>query len=80
MDSAGEQWQPERFAVGDMVIDPGRPQWGVGRVVKDNTFRRSPTIGQRLTIDWPGRGVVSVFTAMRVLRRAVADSEANTSP
>lgn len=62
-------WQPEWFVVGDTVVDPGRPQWGVGRVVEDRTFARSPTIGQRLLIDWAGRGLVSIFTAERVLHR-----------
>jgi hypothetical protein len=63
-------WQPERFEVGDLVIDPGRPRWGVGRVVEDRTFACSPTVGQRLVIEWAGRGLVSVFTAQRMLRRA----------
>lgn len=60
-------WQPQRFTVGDAVTDPGRPGWGVGRVVEDETRARSPTAGQRLVIDWAGRGRVSVFTAMRPL-------------
>lgn len=70
-------WQPERFAVGDAVTDPGRPGWGVGRVVADRTFARSPTIGQRLLIDWAGRGLVSVLMATRPLAR-VADREVTT--
>lgn len=63
-------WQPERFAVGDAVVDPNRPGWGVGRVVEDTTFARSPTAGQRLVVEWAGRGRVSVLTATRPLRRA----------
>jgi len=62
-------WQPERFAVGDWVLDPARPQWGVGRVTEDRTFARSPTVGQRLVIEWAGRGLVSVLTARRAMRR-----------
>jgi hypothetical protein len=63
-------WEPERFAVGDTVVDPDRPLWGIGRVVEDRTFARSPTVGQRLVVEWAGRGLVSVFTAQRVLRRS----------
>ncbi len=69
-------WEPERFAVGDAVVDPGRPQWGVGRVVEDRTFARSPTVGQRLVIEWVGHGLVSVFTAQRVLRPSPAAPDA----
>jgi hypothetical protein len=65
-------WEPERFAVGDLVVDSKRPEWGVGRVVEDRTFQRSPTKGQRLTIEWKGRGRIMVFTAMRNLRPAPA--------
>ena len=68
-------WEPERFAVGDAVTDPERPQWGIGRVVEDRTFARSPTVGQRLVVEWAGRGLVSVFTAQRALRRAPDMSE-----
>ena len=63
-------WDPERFAVGDLVIDPERPQWGIGRVIEDRTRARSPTIGQRLTVEWTGRGRVMIFTATRSLRLA----------
>ncbi|MBX9582092.1 MAG: DUF3553 domain-containing protein [Gemmataceae bacterium] len=65
-------WQPERFAVGDAVTDPDRPGWGVGRVVEDRTVARSPTTGQRLLVEWAGRGRVSVLTATRPLRRVSA--------
>ena len=62
-------WEPTRFTVGDEVADPQRPNWGVGRVIEDRTFRRSPTAGQRLLVEWSGRGLTTVFTALRVLER-----------
>jgi hypothetical protein len=68
-ESAVRRWEPERFAVGDLVVDPGHPTWGIGRVIEDRNFARSPTVGQRLVIQWSGRGIVSVFTALRVLQR-----------
>ena len=73
-------WEPERFAVGDAVVDPGRPRWGVGRVVEDRTFARSPTVGQRLLIEWAGRGLVSVLTAQRVLRSAPPPEAPDAEP
>ena len=67
--------QPERFSVGDEVVDADRPQWGIGRVVEDSTRARSPSKGQRLTIEWEGRGRVMVFTALRALRPATEAEE-----
>jgi hypothetical protein len=66
-------WQPERFNVGDLVIDPNVSEWGIGRVVKDQTYARSPTCGQRIIVDFPGRGLVMVFTAIRILRKVNSD-------
>ena len=63
-------WEPERFAVGDRVIDPDRPKWGVGVVVADISAPCWPGVGQWLTVEWAGRGLVSAFTAKRPLRRA----------
>jgi hypothetical protein len=62
-------WNPETFAVGDTVIDPDRPEWGRGTVVRDSSAPRSPTVGQKLHINWEARGLVMVFTAKRNLRR-----------
>jgi hypothetical protein len=62
-------WAPERFSVGDIVVRVGRAKWGRGTVIEDRTFRRSPTKGQRLVIDFERRGKVMVFTALTVLRR-----------
>jgi hypothetical protein len=67
-----DTWEPERLKVGDVVIDVDRPQWGNGTVVEDNTFRCSPSIGQRLQIVFENPGRVMVFTAKRVLRRVDA--------
>lgn len=63
-------WQPERFALGDLVVDPERPQWGVGKVTEDRTAPRSPTLGQCLFIEWEGRGLQMVYTAQRSLQLA----------
>ena len=62
-------WEPTRFTVGDEVVDPERPKWGVGRVVDDRTFPRSATVGQRLLNEGSERGLVTVCTAKRVLER-----------
>lgn len=64
----------EKFQVGESVRDPERPKWGVGRIVEDRTFARSPTVGQRLAIDWQGRGVVTILTATRSLERVDVSS------
>jgi hypothetical protein len=74
------RWEPEQFAVGDTVVDPDRPQWGIGRVVEDRTCARSPTVGQRLVIEWAGRGRVSMLTARRVLRRASPSASEGAEP
>ena len=60
---------PPIFQVGEIVVDEGRPSWGEGRIVEDRTFARSPTSGQRLYIDFQRRGLVTVYTAQRVLRK-----------
>jgi hypothetical protein len=62
-------WKPMRFTVGDEVVDPQRPKWGVRRVIEDRTFGCSPTVGQRLLIKWSDRGLTTVFTALQVLER-----------
>lgn len=63
-------WQPTHFAVGDLVVDPERTEWGVGQVMEDRTAPRSPTLGQRLNIEWEGRGLVMIFTAKHSLQLA----------
>jgi Protein of unknown function (DUF3553) len=68
MSAADDTWQPERFRVGDVVIDVDRPQWGKGTVVEDSSVP-ALTKGQRLDIVFEGLGRVMVFTAQRVLRR-----------
>lgn len=62
-------WNPETLAVGDTVIDLERPEWGRGTVIRDSSAQRSPTVGQKLHINWEGRGLVMVFTAKRNLQR-----------
>jgi hypothetical protein len=66
--------------VGNAVIDPSRPQWGVGRVVEDRTFARFPTIDQRLVIEWAGRARVTVFTAQQFLRRLPHAEDGRAEP
>jgi len=63
-------WKPEKLKVGDNVIDPDRPEWGQGTVARDNSAPNSPTVGQKLHINWDGRGMVMVITANRNLQRA----------
>lgn len=69
---ADTSWQPTRFAVGNLVMDVDRPQWGKGKVIEDRTRRCSPNCGQRLYVDFEHRGLVMIYTAMRVLKLADA--------
>ena len=61
-------WEPKRFSVGERLIDPERPEWGTGIVVRDGSARRSPIVGQRLHVDWEHRGITMVLTATRNLK------------
>jgi hypothetical protein len=66
-------WVPERFSVGDIVIRVGRAKWGRGVVVEDRTAPRSPTVGQKLIVEFERRGKVMLFTAVTVIRRATVN-------
>ena len=54
------------FVVGDVVFDVDRPQWGNGSVVKVHAYPKNS--GQKLTIDFEKRGLISVYSSMRVLK------------
>ncbi|WP_197138491.1 DUF3553 domain-containing protein [Crateriforma conspicua] len=59
---------PRHFSVGDRLVDPERPKWGTGVVVRDSSAARSPTVGQRLDVEWEHRGLTTVLTATRNLK------------
>ena len=59
---------PKLFSVGDRLVDPERPEWGTGVVVRDSSASRSPAVGQRLHVDWEHRGLTLVLTATRNLK------------
>jgi hypothetical protein len=67
-----DTWEPERLKVGDVIIDMDRSHWGKGTVIADETYKRSPMVGQWLQIDFENRGLVMVSTTERTLRRAEA--------
>ncbi len=73
-------WSPETFKVGDVVVDDRRPARGSGLVVEDRTTLRSPSVGQKLTIDFENRGRVLVYTAKQSLRSVMTTHERINAP
>jgi hypothetical protein len=72
-------WKPEEFAVGDQVLNPGHPKWGIGTVLSaermsdltfaDQVFTYQPkTVGQRSGVrfaDGRTRTIISSSTPLR---------------
>jgi hypothetical protein len=75
-------WKPEEFAVGDRVLDPSHPDWGVGAVVtaerlSDLTFAEGTvytyqpkTVGQRLGVRFADGRTRTIISSSTPLNRA----------
>lgn len=62
-----------RFARGDRVVHPKRPEWGTGTVRQLKATTSGPSgRAQKLTIDFPNRGRVVIDTAIVSLQPAGA--------
>ncbi len=59
-----------RFAAGDAVAHATRPEWGIGRVRKAEVTTHNGTQAQRLTVDFPNRGRVTLDASVAPLRLA----------
>ncbi len=74
---------PVRFAKGDSVLHPRRPEWGTGRV-RETAALAQPDgrLAQRLTVDFANRGRVVLNTAVApLIHQATAPPVAKrTSP
>lgn len=57
-----------RFAVGDRVVHPKRPQWGAGVIKRAEAIRHQGQAAQRLAIDFPNHGRVNINTAVATLQ------------
>ena len=74
-------WKPEEFAVGDQVLDPSHPDWGIGAVVTaerlsdltflDQVYTYHPkTIGQRLGVRFADGRTRTIISSGTPLKRA----------
>ena len=74
-------WKPENFAVGDKVIAPSHPDWGVGAVITaerlsdftliDQVYTYHPkTLGQRLGVRFADGRTRTIITSSTPLKRA----------
>ena len=64
---------PERFAKGDRVIHPGKPEWGNGIVQMAEPASQDGRSGQRLSVRFDRAGAKTVSTLFVELRRADAE-------
>jgi len=66
---------PQRFARGDRVVHPKRPEWGTGTVrILKATASGPDGRAQKLTVDFPHRGRVVIDTAVVPLQPGDAAS------
>ena len=63
------------FKIGDRVISPTAPRWGIGVVVEEDAYPLSAKYGQRLVVNFKNRGRVSVKTTLRQLVRVEDDPD-----
>ena len=71
---------PERWSVGDVVVNPGKPEWGAGSVTRAVSHRHQGTLCQQLTVRFDRGGIKTIVTAMGTLRRAGAERNSEASP
>ncbi|MEM6751259.1 MAG: DUF3553 domain-containing protein [Planctomycetota bacterium] len=63
----------EHFDRGHRVVHPSRPEWGVGAVKHAAPTTVDGKPGQRLRIDFPNKGTVTLNTSVVALRRVPPD-------
>lgn len=67
--------QPHHYQRGDRVVHPRRPEWGAGVVRQAQTITHQGQQAQRLAVDFPNRGRVTLNTAVAPLKPANTDTE-----
>jgi hypothetical protein len=75
-------WKPEEFALGDRVVDPSHPDWGVGVITgalrmgdmelwdgRVLTYQEK-TVGQRLAVRFADGRTRTIISSSTTLKRA----------
>lgn len=70
----------DKFQIGDRVLHPGKPEWGVGTVANASGTVHEGAPCQRLAIRFDRAGLKTITTAFVSLRRASAHTAALTEP
>jgi hypothetical protein len=60
----------EKFQIGDRLLHPGKPEWGVGTVASASATIHEGVPCQRLAIRFDRAGLKTITTALAPLRRA----------
>jgi hypothetical protein len=67
----------DKLSPGDVVSHPKRPEWGKGRVRTTNAVQHNGSRAQRVTVDFPNQGRVTINTAIAPLKLVSANPAAS---